>query len=67
VYNVNTGSHRQQSGIPFENSVLSISSLLHRFINIVIANVPVFYSNTAVTQFLLFHLEEEGKKHKSKL
>ena len=46
---------------------MSISPLLDGFINIVIASVPVFYSNTAVTQFLLFHLEEEKKNTEVKM
>jgi len=41
---------------------VSISPLHHGFINILIASVPVFYSNTAIAQFLLLHLEEEGEK-----
>jgi len=41
---------------------VSISPLHHGFINIVIASVPLFYSNTAITQFLLFHLEEEEEE-----
>jgi hypothetical protein len=63
VYRVNT-EVRQHSRIPFENFVVSISPLHHGFINTAIASVPVFYSNTAITQFLLFQLEEKKKKKK---